>query len=297
MTRPKQKIETRLARGPPLLLDGPTGTELERAGIDTSGPLWSTRAVREQPEALRAVHDTYVSAGADILTAVTFRGHRGAFAEAGLARDDWADTLQDAVRLARLAADAGPRPVWVAASQAPVADCYDPAAVPDKAILHTAHTEQAEVLAAARPDLILVETMNTAREAEIAVEAAAATGLPVWVSFIVSPGGRVISGEPLDEALGAVVSHVEAVLVNCASLAAVADAVPALQESGKPWGAYANGSARGPGEGWGGADVPPEVYAQAAGGWLAARARVIGSCCGTRSDHTRVLRDLIDDRR
>ena len=63
-------------RAPPLVLDGALGTELERRGVPTDLPLWSARALWEAPEAVRAIHREAVRAGAEALTANTFRTQR-----------------------------------------------------------------------------------------------------------------------------------------------------------------------------------------------------------------------------
>lgn len=63
----------RLAEGPALLLDGATGTELERAGLYTGLPLWSTHALIDHPDAVERVHRSHVDAGAEVLTACSFR--------------------------------------------------------------------------------------------------------------------------------------------------------------------------------------------------------------------------------
>ncbi len=39
-----------------LLLDGATGTELERRGVDISLPLWSARALITRPAVLAEIH-------------------------------------------------------------------------------------------------------------------------------------------------------------------------------------------------------------------------------------------------
>ena len=75
---------TRLASGRVLLLDGATGTELQRRGVDTGLPLWSARALIEAPEVLTAIHADYVAAGADIITTNTFRTHRRTLTRAGM---------------------------------------------------------------------------------------------------------------------------------------------------------------------------------------------------------------------
>ena len=67
-----------------LLLDGATGTELERRGVDISLPLWSARALLDAPQVLQDIHSDYLAAGANAITANTFRTHSRSLAKAGL---------------------------------------------------------------------------------------------------------------------------------------------------------------------------------------------------------------------
>ena len=66
-----------------LLLDGATGTELNRRGVDTGLPLWSANALTTNAglSVLRQVHLDYLNAGADIITTNTFRTNRRALAQ------------------------------------------------------------------------------------------------------------------------------------------------------------------------------------------------------------------------
>lgn len=289
-------MRSRLRSGPPLLIDGPTGTEIERRGVDTSSPIWSAAAVLHHPDVVRAVHEAYAAAGADVHTAVTFRADRAAFVRAGLDDDAWRDTVRDAVHIVRDVVEA--HGGWVAGSMAPVGDCYAPDEVPADRVLARSHGDQARLLAKAGVDLVLVETMNTVREAVLATRAVVDAGLVPWTSFVVGPDARLLSGEPLGAALDAVVSAgAEAVLVNCSSLPATHDAVPVLNDSGVPWGAYANGSLSDPRKGWtSGMEVTDDAFVSAAEAWLAAGARLVGSCCGTTPETTRRLRAMFEAR-
>ncbi len=65
-------------------IDGATGSELDRRGVDLSLPLWSSRALLDAPEVLAEVHRDYLSAGAEAITAATFRTHRRSLEKAGL---------------------------------------------------------------------------------------------------------------------------------------------------------------------------------------------------------------------
>src|SRR3954451_25300473 len=93
----------RLASGGPLLLDAAMGTELQRRDADTRLPLWSARPLLQDPELVWTVHADEASAGAEILTADTFRTHARSIAAAGSDADAAALTAS-AVGLAHRAA-------------------------------------------------------------------------------------------------------------------------------------------------------------------------------------------------
>jgi homocysteine S-methyltransferase len=103
----------RLATGRPLLLDGATGTELQRRGVNTGLPLWSARALIEAPEVLRSIHADYINAGADIITTNTFRTKRRTLERAGIGSRA-RELTRLAVQIARDAAQSVDRKIFVA---------------------------------------------------------------------------------------------------------------------------------------------------------------------------------------
>jgi len=273
---------SRLRSRVPLLLDSAMGSELDRRGVDVRLPLWSARALVEAPEIVLAIHRENVAAGADILTADTFR------TQARVVGERASELTRRAVGLAREAAKETPRVVFVAGSIAPLADCYRPDLVPADAELEREHRAHAESLAASGVDLILVETMNSVRELLAAAEAAAATGLPVVVSAVTNGRGCLLSGESLEAAGRAVRRSGPAAFgVNCAEPAAISREIQGLHESGVPVVAYGNVlSTR----------EAPDAYARAAAGWVEGGAAIVGGCCGTTPGHTRALRAMLDAR-
>src|SRR5512143_4331169 len=87
----------------PVILDGALGTELERRGFETMLPLWSAKALIEAPGLVWEIHRDYVEAGAEVLTACTFRSTPYTMRKVGL--EQRAEELtHQAVRLARAAA-------------------------------------------------------------------------------------------------------------------------------------------------------------------------------------------------
>jgi len=279
-------------RAPPLILDGALGTELDARGFPTPLPLWSARALLERPALVAEIHRDYAAAGAELLTANTFRTQRRSLLRGG-AGERAAELTRLAVALAREAAREAPHPAFVLGSAASLEDCYRPDLVPDDAALAREHAEHAEHLAAAGADAILVETMNCVREAAAAAQAAAATGLPVIVSFVCNEPARLLSGEPLDAGLEAVASAAPlAVAVNCLPPALAEACLATLAASGLPFGVYPNLGAPDPERGFApSADCAPPELAARARHWLAAGAAFVGGCCGTRPAHVQALRE------
>ena len=286
----------RFRSGPAILLDAATGTELQRRGADTRLPLWSARALVESPELVSAIHKDEVAAGAEVLTANTFRTHRRTLEKAGLGGRSRELTLL-AVGLAREAAEGAGREVFVAGSLSPLEDCYRPDLVPEDEALAREHRDQAESLATARVDVILLETHNTVRELVAAARAAKATGLPYIASMVTDGAGRLLSGEPIEDAVRALERFdPDALSINCvpaarlsADLARLAAAAP-----DRPLGAYGHLGLPADDFGWSFTEeLSPEPYADHARGWVALGARLVGGCCGTTPAHTAALRYAI----
>ncbi len=280
----------RLAEPTPLLLDGATGTELERRGVPCDLPLWSTHALLDCPDRVAAVHADYVAADAEALTANTFRTQRRTLARAGLG-ERARELTALAVRLARGAGAAAGRPVFVLGSAPPLEDCYRPDLVPEAGALAREHAEHLENLAAAGVDGVLIETMNTLREARACAGAARDVGLPAIVSFVCGERARLLSGEPLGDALAALADLPRiAVGVNCLPPSRLPACVAVLRDSGQRFGVYANlggpDDAAGP---FRGEELTPDAFAELAAGWLGAGACYIGGCCGTGPAHIRAL--------
>jgi S-methylmethionine-dependent homocysteine/selenocysteine methylase len=285
-------LRARLAAAETLLLDGANGTELERRGVASTLPLWSTHALIHAPDVVAAIHAEYVEAGADVLTANPFRTQRRTLARAG--RDRQAGALtQRAVDLARraLTAAGGERAIYIVGAAPPLEDCYRPDLVPEATALEREHGEHAENLAAAGVDAILVETMNCVREARAATRAARSAGAPVLVSFTCWDGPQLLSGEPLQEALdGVLPDDPVAVLVNCLPASNVDACLPALRASGRPFGVYCNLGAPTDAEGsTRSEEYAPADLAELAAGWRDAGARLLGGCCGTTPEHIRAM--------
>ena len=279
-----------------VVLDGALGTELERRGFETTLPLWSAKALIENPGLVWEIHKDYVEAGADVLSACTFRTTPYTLRKVGL--EHRAEELtHQAIRYARAAFSEVPLPAGgqqggkIAGSIAPLEDCYHPERAPAIEILKSEHTRFAQMLADAGADLLLVETQNSAREAVIAAEAALKTGLPVWVSLMPKSASDIFNGDPLAETAQELHRMgVAVILVNCAKPAIIAGAFGTLTQAlpDAQLGLYSNLLDESP---------SPTRWGKAGDGgafadWLsrfAPRASVLGGCCGTTPEDIAAL--------
>ncbi|MGA5356415.1 homocysteine S-methyltransferase [Streptomyces purpurascens] len=270
------------------VLDGGMSNQLESAGHDLSDELWSARLLAEQPEAVTEAHLAYFRAGADVAITSSYQATFEGFEKRGIGHDRAAELMTLSVELAREAARRArvPRPLWVAASAGPygamLADGSEYRGRYGLTVdeLERFHRPRLEVLAAARPDVLALETVPDADEATALLRAVRGLGVPAWLTYSVA-GGRTRAGQPLEEAfaLAADVDEVIAVGVNCCAPEDVDAAVStAARVTGKPVVVYPNS-----GETW---DAEARAWTgdsrfttDQVTGWRQAGARLIGGCC------------------
>jgi homocysteine S-methyltransferase len=278
-----------------LILDGATGTELNRRGVDTGLPLWSANALLNDHDAkiLQDIHEDYLRAGADIITTNTFRAHRRALAPSGNT-DRALELTRRAVDIARaaIASVSSDLPKFVAGSISTLEDCYRPDLVPSDDALRAEHSERVQHLVECGVDLILIETINAIREAAIIAKLAVDTGAPVVVSFVCDREGKILSGETLTEAANQLLPlGISAIGVNCGPTPNLAKPLAELELAcGKdfPLIAYGNIGYADEEVGWINTDSEnPKAYCEHASRWPV---KIVGGCCGTMPEHIAQLK-------
>jgi S-methylmethionine-dependent homocysteine/selenocysteine methylase len=296
-----QDVQARLDGGGVIIVDGATGTELQLRGVPMHGFAWSAAALDTHPGVVRAVHEDYIRAGADVIITNSFSTARHVLEPAGLS-DRVTELNRRAVDLARAAREnvAAGRPVAIAGS---ISSFRVSVTRPEG--LEASYREQAEVLAGAGVDLIALEMMGNVDQAAPAIRSALATGLPVWVGFScrAAEDGALefLDGSPFSEGLTqslALLAHLPpggaAVMVMHTLTEETAPALEAVRRhwSG-PTGAYAHAGT------WVDPDwrfenmISPEDYLAAARQWVAMGAQIIGGCCGIGPEHIRLLKERL----
>ena len=293
-----------------LLLDGGVSTEIRRRGVALDKNVWSGLTTKTHPDQVREVHEDYIRAGAQIITANTYSTARHVLESINLGHE--AKILNfKSVQLAQQARDeVAEEEVYIAGSMSsmPPLTSHQEVAVGEH--VAASYREQAEVLARAGVDVIICEMMRDIENASIVIEAATATGLPVWVGYsaMLADNGEDVRSlrwknrddttsahdfgemvEKLNPLGGALAGIMHTRIENIA---------PALKVLREHWSgpsmAYAEtGNLILPD--WRYEEVcAPAEYALEIRRWIDEfDVQVVGGCCGTGPEHIQALRDLL----
>jgi 5-methyltetrahydrofolate--homocysteine methyltransferase len=275
----------RLQAGKVLVLDGATGTNLQRRGLPVGTP--SDFWVLDNPDAVLQLYREFVEAGSDIILTNTFGSSRLHLGHAGLA-DRFEASNRKAVELAFQATAA--TNTLVAGSLGPLGEMLQPFGPLAEADAEAAYAEQARVLSEAGVDLLVIETQFDLNEAKAAIRGArSVSDLPIVCSFSYDRGTRSMMGvKPSQVAHELAECGVSALGINCGR--SLEDNVKALAElrastelpvwfkpnAGMPRTTESNELIY---------DVTPEMMGAQVQAWAQAGARLVGGCCGTSPEH------------
>ncbi|MDG1088630.1 MAG: homocysteine S-methyltransferase family protein, partial [Acidimicrobiales bacterium] len=181
------ELGVRLANSELILIDGATGTDIERRGVPMVENAWCGVSALTHGDDVRAVHRAHIDAGAELIIANTYASSRHLLARAG-EEEHFAEINRRAVALAIEARDQAGRPEVLIAGSMSTSRQGGP--FPDVEIARANFAEQAIILTEAGVDIIVLEMMRDIEQTEVCLEGALATGLPVWlgVSCVLSHG-------------------------------------------------------------------------------------------------------------
>ena len=290
----------RLNRSTPVtILDGGLSTALEQQGAAVDGALWTARLLADEPERIARAHRDFFAAGAEVATTATYQASERGFVVSGLDAVQARALIGRGVTIACAVRDelSSARPgLQVAASVGPYGAVlgdgseYRGRYGISATRLRDFHGPRLEVLAAAGPDLLAVETIPDLEEAVVLCALLDELGLPAWFSYSVR-GDATCAGQPLADAYAVLAGSrvLVAAGVNCSDEADVLGAVEtAVRGTGLPGIAYPNRGGH-----W---DSVTKTWSRARAfdlelvdAWVDAGARFVGGCCGFGPDDIAAL--------
>lgn len=297
-------LKKRIDNGETILLDGATGTEVERRGVKMDDHTWSGASVYTHPEVIRSIHEEYIGCGAEVIITNTFATARHMLEAIDLG-DKTREINMQAARIATEARQnaAADHPVYIGGSLSLIAPDIDSAKRPPVPKMKEIFREQADALAEGGCDFLILEMMRDVAYTSAAIESCLATGLPVWVGFSVRTSS---SGEPImfstddvempvDEAFKSAAQYdidVMGIMHSDLNLTK-----PCLEIVKKYWdgplSAYPNsGYFEMPN--WQFVDIiAPDKFVAEAQQWVDAGVQVVGGCCGIGPEHIRLLKETV----
>lgn len=277
-----------------LVCDGAMGTQLQALGLAPGecGMRWNTEA----PQHVRAVHQRYLDAGADLLTTNTFSGTSLALAGHGL-ETRMAELNRAGAELARSVA--GDR-AFVLGDMGPFGGLLEPYGEIAAGVAADAFKAQAAALLEGGADAILVETMSDPAEASLAIGAARNAGAVCVVAtftFQHSPSGlRTMMGSEVATTLRAALdAGADIVGANCGTelslddYGRLAEQLVTLAEN-QPVIVQPNAGSPVLEQGKIAYHTAPAAFAAAAKRFLASGVKIVGGCCGTSPAHIAAVR-------
>ncbi|MBR1457413.1 MAG: homocysteine S-methyltransferase family protein [Oscillospiraceae bacterium] len=272
----------------PLILDGATGTELQKRGYtgETCAEAWTL----EHPDAIREIQRGYVEAGSNIVYAPTFGANRTKLEAHGI----FNRVEEFNVRLAALSREAAGGRAWVAGDLAPTGLFLYPLGDTGFEELVEIYTEQAAALEKAGVDLFVIETMMTVAEARAAVLAVRSVSeKPVFVSFTCDEHGRTLTGSDVAAVLQILQGMgVDAFGLNCSvGPGEMSVQLKRLGEIARvPLIAKPNAGMPEIRDGRSVYDCPPEAFTAYLEEMAEAGVAIFGGCCGTERAHVAALK-------
>lgn len=285
-----------------LILDGAMGTMLQRKGLQGNSESFNLT----NPETIGEIHNEYIEAGADIITANSFSANSISQSEYNLS-EKAGQMAEAAARIARKAADEAPRKILVAGSVGPTSKSLSLAQNINDPIFRPysfdgmaeAFEVQIRGLVKGGVDLLLFETCFDALNTKAALYAIGhipeASDIPIMISASMSDrSGRTLTGQTM-EAFYRSVQHCSPLSfgLNC-SLGAE-EMIPLIAEVASfatcAVSCYPNAGL--PNE-MGEYDETPSQMAESVRKMaLAGSVNIVGGCCGTTPEHIKAVAEAV----
>ncbi|MEW6508424.1 MAG: homocysteine S-methyltransferase family protein [Bacteroidota bacterium] len=278
--------------GRPLLLDGAMGTYLMQNNLKPDKFLWQSIHNLENAKAVKSVYQQYIDAGSDIITTNTFRTNPSAVKNSNLGITNYefvklsVDIALQAKRNLNLI---------IAGSNAPAEDCYKKQRDLSLLDLEYNHKKHIEMLWNSGVDIILNETFSHWDEIELVCKFCHDNKLPYIISFYFDEDLRLLSGEPLNEAVNFVNDFSPvAVGFNCIKDVSFKKYMDQYPLSTK-FGFYFNCGLSSVTEKQITSNIEPYSYIKSIKSLINYNTLFVGSCCGSTPEHTIKIKEFLDE--
>ena len=289
-----------------VILDGGNGGQLELIGAKMDQKLWAGKCAIDDPDKMLQVHESYINAGADIITSNTYAITPISMKEYGY--DEFtSEWNEESVKIAFKAANKSKREIAVAGSVS-TAGSWDRLSEED---IKPNFVEHLKILKNAGVDLIILEAMTSKdRTVENIIECSNNVDLPIWLSISCAMNkyeGKLMHGyqesisnskakfyDTLENSLSKFSKmHAGPILIAHSDIKVTGEAVRILKKIHKGIvGAYPNNGYFEKPKWKLIDDISPSKYLEAAKSWVSNGAQIIGGCCGVGPDKIKAISNL-----
>ena len=289
-----------------ILMEAAIVESLRRSpGIELDPVLVNAPLVYEKAgrEALRALYQAYIDIASAahtpfMMCTPTWRTNYSRVIEAGIRSSINVDAVHF-LQAIRDAQTSGFHDIRIGGLIGCKNDCYLPEQALPAAEAEEFHAWQLDQLKTGGVDFVIAETLPSVEEAIGIARAAESTGLPYFMSFVISRDGRVLDGTPLEAAIqtidGATMRKPLAYMVNCAYPAFLNAAHQPPSLFNRLLGYLANASSLDHCDLDGSDELQMESVAEWGDLMLQLNrdhgVKVLGGCCGTNQAHLAYLVD------
>jgi homocysteine S-methyltransferase len=275
----------------PLILDGAMGSLLQQLGAKVNSNMWMSLVNLDKPEFVLNAHKQYIQAGADIITANTFRTNPVAVAKYDKLINI-KKLVMASVKIAVKAAES--LPVFIAGSNPPAEDCYQVKRNISSKALKVNHYNHIDLLMDNGCHFILNETQTQFDEIKIICSYCCKNNIPYVMSIFFDENYKLYSGENASEVLKYIADFLPlAVGINCIKPAGFLKYLNRLNTKGN-WGFYLNCGKGQFSDANIITDITPGGYLNIVKKAIIKSPSFIGACCGSTPAHIKRIKEFLD---
>lgn len=276
----------------PLVLDGAIGSYLQNKGFISDPVFWYSKYNLTNPSIVKTVHQEYINAGADIITTNTFRTNLSTFNK-HIENIDWKYFVKESVAI--VSELVGDSEIIIAGSNPPAEDCYQAYRTLSMKELDMNHKKHIEQLWESGVDIIWNETQSHLDEIEIIAKFCSENSLPFGVNLYMKDDLKLLSGEPVNEVID-IIEPFQPIIIgfNCIKPNIFQKYISTFPLP-KNWGFYFNCGAGDVTDTSISCELDPDKYLTLVKELIENEPTFIGSCCGSNPNHTKKIKDYINE--